>query len=194
VVSFVGTDNRKGGELAADLMDSTWVAVARFSYSGIRRVQRVPKSGSKVLPERLRRFPFFELIISDRCAGATRNTAWRASEALLARHANLEGVFTSNEPAIAGMLMALVSIRRAEKICFVGFDSSDIYIDRVRSRFIHGLVVQNPVRIGELGVKTLVKHIRGVSVSRRIDTRATMVTPDNMDEPDIRQLLNPQKA
>jgi ribose transport system substrate-binding protein len=92
------------------------------------------------------------------------------------------------------MLMALVSIRQAGKISFVGFDSSDIYIDRLRSRFIRGLVVQNPLRIGELGVKTLVEHIHGVSVSRRVDTGATMVTPDNMDEHEIRQLLNPQIA
>ena len=194
VVSLVGTDNRKGGEMAADLMGQHLggrgkVLVLRYQEGSTSTEER-----EQGFTQRLRRFPSLEVITSDCCAGATRDTAWRASEALLAMHANLQGVFTSNEPATAGMLMALVSIRGAEKISFVGFDSSDMYIDRLRSRFIRGLVVQNPVRIGELGVKTLVEHIRGVSVSRRIDTGATMVTPDNMDEPDIRQLLNPKKA
>jgi len=194
VVSLVGTDNRKGGELAADLIGQHLggqgtVLVLRYQEGSTSTEER-----EQGFIQRLRRFSSLEVIASDCCVGATRDTARRASETLLARYPNLQGIFTPNEPATAGMLMALVSIRQAGKISFVGFDSSDIYIDRLRSRFIRGLVVQNPLRIGELGVKTLVEHIHGVSVSRRVDTGATMVTPDNMDEPEIRQLLNPQIA
>ena len=37
--------------------------------------------------------------------------------------------------------------------------------------------------MGYLGVKTLVAHIRGQQVERRIDTGVQLVTPDVMDQP-----------
>jgi ribose transport system substrate-binding protein len=51
--------------------------------------------------------------------------------------------------------------------------------------------VQDPVKMGYLGVKTLVGHIRGEKVERRIDTGVRLVTPDQMDEPEVRELLHP---
>jgi ribose transport system substrate-binding protein len=47
------------------------------------------------------------------------------------------------------------------------------------------------MKIGYLGVKTLVGHIRGEQVPRRIDTGSTLVTIENIEKPEIRDLLNP---
>jgi ribose transport system substrate-binding protein len=48
--------------------------------------------------------------------------------------------------------------------------------------------------MGELGVKTLVDHLQGRTVPKRIDTGATMVTPENMDRPEMQHLLHPPTA
>ncbi|HUV66605.1 MAG TPA: hypothetical protein VMW24_22140, partial [Sedimentisphaerales bacterium] len=56
---------------------------------------------------------------------------------------------------------------------------------------LDGFVVQNPLQIGYLGVKTLVRHIRGDQVPGRIDTGSILVTGRNLDEPNIHELLNP---
>jgi ribose transport system substrate-binding protein len=64
----------------------------------------------------------------------------------------------------------------------------------MRYRQIQGLVVQDPFRMGELGVKTLVDHLQGRAVPKRIDTGATMVTPENMDHPEMQHLLHPPAA
>ena len=73
----------------------------------------------------------------------------------------------------------------------VGFDSSEVYLDSLRYKQLHGLVVRDPFRMGELGVKTLVEHLTGKSVPKRIDTGATLVTLENMDAPEIQRLLRP---
>ena len=44
-------------------------------------------------------------------------------------------------------------------------------------------MLQNPVNMGYLGVKTMVAHLRGEKVEKRIDTGAVLVTPENMDQP-----------
>ncbi len=73
----------------------------------------------------------------------------------------------------------------------VGFDSSDKMIAALRAGELDGFVVQNPMRIGYLGAKTLVRHLRGQQVPERIDTGSTLVTSENLDQPEIRELLNP---
>jgi len=56
---------------------------------------------------------------------------------------------------------------------------------------MHGLVLQDPINIGYLGVKTMVRHLKGERVERRIDTGSVVATAENMDEPEIKNLLEP---
>jgi ribose transport system substrate-binding protein len=92
------------------------------------------------------------------------------------------------------MLLALQDMGKAGKVRFVGFDASQILIDALRSRQLDGIAVQNPMRMGYLGVKTMVSHLRGQPVEKRIDTGVTMVTPENLDQPEIKALVSPPTA
>ncbi|MEP6663828.1 MAG: sugar ABC transporter substrate-binding protein, partial [Verrucomicrobiota bacterium] len=53
------------------------------------------------------------------------------------------------------------------------------------------LIVQNPVKMGYLAVDTMMKHLRGEKVEKRIDTGVVVVTKENMDTPEMKDLLNP---
>ena len=76
------------------------------------------------------------------------------------------------------MLRVLQDNGWAGKVRFIGFDASENLVKGLRDRQIDGLIVQDPVKMGYLGVKTLVAHIRGEKVERRIDTGVQLVTPD----------------
>ena len=43
---------------------------------------------------------------------------------------------------------------------------------------IHALVLQHPINLGYLGVKTAVQVLKGETVERRIDTGSTMITKE----------------
>jgi ribose transport system substrate-binding protein len=45
--------------------------------------------------------------------------------------------------------------------------------------------------MGYLGVKTMVEHLLGKPVEKRIDTGVALITPDNLDDPKIKELLQP---
>ena len=64
----------------------------------------------------------------------------------------------------------------------------------LRDGALDGLVVQDPVKMGYLGVKTIVAHIRGQPIESRIDTGVHVVTPANMNQPEMNQLLHPDLA
>lgn len=193
IVSFVATDNLKGGMLAADRIGELLggkgkVLLLRYQEGSASTQQR--EDG--FLQEMKSKYPGVEVISSDQYAGPTRDTAKRASENLLNRFgSDLQAVFTVNESSTAGMLLALQDIERAGKVIFVGFDSSEQFTEAMRNKQLHGIVVQNPFTMGYLGVKTMVDHLSGRPVERRIDTGVVIVTPENLDSPEIKELLSP---
>ena len=117
--------------------------------------------------------------------------AFQVSQNLLNRYGNVEGIYCVNESATQGMLRALQTANKAGKVKFVGFDSNETLVSALKAGTIHGLAVQDPFNMGYLGVKTAVAVIKGQNYEKRIDTGITMVTPENMNEPKIKELLSP---
>ena len=191
-VSFVATDNRKGGSLAADRMGQLLngkgkVLLLRYAEGSASTTER-----EEGFLETIKKFPDIQLVSTDQYAGATRDTAKRASENLLNRFGDeVQGIFTPNESSTAGMLLALQDIGKAGKVSFVGFDSSQTFIDAINANQLHGIVVQNPFNMGYLGVKTMVDSILGRPVSKKIDTGVMLVTKENMPTPEVQALLHP---
>ena len=73
----------------------------------------------------------------------------------------------------------------------IGFDTSVQSLRDLKAGDVQGLVVQNPVKMGYLGVMTLVDHLDGKNVAKRIDTGVALVTSENMAQPEMQELLNP---
>ncbi len=92
-----------------------------------------------------------------------------------------------------GAAPAVVTKPTARRVHFVGFDASEPLVNALRTGQIQGLVVQNPARMGELGVKTVVDCLEKRKVEPVVDTGEALVTPDNLADPKIAELVNPPK-
>jgi ribose transport system substrate-binding protein len=190
-VSFVATDNRKGGAMGGkhlgDLLGGKGkVLILRYLEGSASTNER-----EEGFLEAIAKFPEIKVIDPKRYAGATRATAQEAAENLLATNPDIAGVFCPNESSTFGMLLALRSKSMAGKVKFVGFDASDAAVAALGTKEVDGLVLQDPVHMGYLGVKTAVDHLRGVAQPASIDTGVVLVTPANMNEPAMKQLLAP---
>ena len=195
-VSFVATDNYKGGQMAADrlgvlLNNRGAVLLLRYAEGSASTTER-----ERGFLEQLKaKYPGIRVVSSDQYAGPTRETAKRASENLLNRFGSgLQGIFTVNESSTIGMLLALQDIGLAGKVRFVGFDASAILLDAIKARQLDGIVVQNPMRMGYLGVKTMADYLRGKPVERRIDTGVMLVTDANLDSAATQEVIHPPIA
>lgn len=196
-VSFVATDNYQGGRLAGGRM------VERLQEKGKVVLLRYME-GSASTMERERGFldvmsenPGLEVVSSNQYAGATAETAYQASENLLARFKAedgslaVDGIYCPNESSSFGMLRALQDSGLAGKVVLIGFDASEQMVRALENGEFDALVLQDPVNMAYLGVKTMVSHIRGEEVPARIDTGVTLVTRDNMNDPKVAELLRP---
>jgi len=195
-VSFVATDNYKGGQMGADRLGSLLggqgsVLLLRYAEGSASTAAR-----ERGFLEQLKaKYPAIRVVSADQYAGPTRETAKQASENLLNRFGTgLQGIFTPNESSTIGMLLALQDIGLAGKVRFVGFDASAILLDAIKARQLDGIVVQNPMRMGYLGVKTMADHLHGRPVERRIDTGVILVTAANIDSAATQEVIHPPIA
>ena len=191
-VSFVATDNYKGGELAAKRLGELLggkgkVIVLRYQEGSASTAQR--EAG--FIDALGKGFPGIELVSSNQYGGATTESAYKTSENLLVKFKQIDGVFCPNESTTFGMLRALQDGKRAGQVKFVGFDASEKLVEGLQGDQIHGLVLQNPFRMGELGVRAAVDKLEGKAVEKRIDTGAALVTRETMGAPENKALLSP---
>jgi ribose transport system substrate-binding protein len=85
-------------------------------------------------------------------------------------------------------------VKPGKGLVFVGFDASPPLVNALRQGKLQGLVVQNPYKMGETGVRALVEHLEEKKVPAKIPTGETLVTPLNMGEPAIKALIDPPQA
>lgn len=196
-ISYVATDNFKAGQLAAEYMAKLLngkgkVVVLRYAEGSDSTTRR--EDG---FLDGIQAFEGIEIVSSNQYAGVTTESALKAAENILARFTGadgrleIDGIFCATEPTTLGILRALQNAGYAGKIKFIGFDSSETMIAALEAGHLNGFVVQNPLNIGYLGVKTMVRHLRGEKVPERIDTGSTLVTNENLNQPEIHELLNP---
>jgi ribose transport system substrate-binding protein len=81
----------------------------------------------------------------------------------------------------------------AKSVKFVGFDASPPLVEAMRQGQLQGVVVQNPYKMGQEGLKAVVAAIEKKAVEVKVTTGETMVTPENMDSEAVRPLLEPPK-
>lgn len=195
--SFVATDNHKGGEMAGDylaqlLNNKGKVIMLRYEEGSASTEQR-----EQGFLDAMKKHPDIQLVSINQYAGPTGDSAQKAAENLIAPYKNadgsfaIDGIFTPNESSTYGMLRALEGIKIAGKVKFVGFDASEKLVDALSSGELQGLIVQDPVNMGYLGVKTMMDVLHGKPVEKRIDTGVHLATLQNLNSEEIKNLIHP---
>jgi ribose transport system substrate-binding protein len=196
-ISFVATDNRKGGRLAGEQLARLLGGKGKVVLLRYTEGSDSTNNREEGFLEALKENPGIQVLSSNQYGGADVESAYKKSEALLSNYKQpdgrlaLEGIFCPNESTSFAMLRVLQDNGWAGKVRFVGFDSSDNLAKGLRDGLVDALVLQDPVRMGYLGVKTMVDHLQGKPIEKRIDTGVHVVTRENMSQPEMKELLQP---
>ena len=187
--SFVATDNREGGRLGARRLaevmgESGRVVLLRYSEGSASTHER-----EEGFLEEIARHAGIEVVSSDQYAGATKESAFQTSQNLLNKYGDtVQGIFCPNESSAFGMMRALQTSGKAGQIKYVGFDASEGLLSGMREGVIDGLVLQDPFDMGYRGVSAAVRALKGDSLSKRVATRLAVLTPANINDPEMREL------
>jgi ribose transport system substrate-binding protein len=188
-LSYVSTDNRQGGVVAAERLAEKLGGKGKVAVLG-------NKVGSVSTDEResgfqetiKQKYPGIE-IVQFLYGEADRAKSLDRALDILTGHPDLNGLFASNESSSVGAAQAIKQKGLAGKVVLVGFDSSPNLIEDLKAGALDSLVLQNPYRMGYEGVMTLVNKLNGQEVPRRIDTGVKLLTKDNLETPEMQQLI-----
>jgi len=184
-INFVSTDNKKAGATAAETL--------------IAQVGDAPAYGGRLLmirftegsaSTRLREEGFAEKIAGDgklkidaqNFTDGSMAGAQRVAETMLGNYVKdgkleLDAIFASNQPTAEGTYNAVRALKDQGvevKTKFVGFDDSELLLQGLKEEVIHALVIQDPEKMGYLGVKSIVDYLKKQPVPPYIDTGVTV--------------------
>lgn len=137
-------------------------------------------------------YPEIKVISSNQYAGTTPESALDKATDVLNNYGDIvTGIFAVCEPNANGLLGALENTGLAGKVKAIAFDPSPALIKGLFDGKVHGIVLQDPVTMGYEGVKTMVAHLEGRPIEKRIVTGEYVATPDNMNTDEMKKLLEP---
>ena len=186
--SFLATDNKKAGELAAKaLIDKVGkegkIAVMSYVAGAGSEIGRVGgftdyiKANSKLQ------------IVGPFYSQSQMATALNQTTDVLAANSDLKGIFGANEPTAIGMGRALKQSGKAGKVVAIGFDGNQDLQEFVKDGTLSAIAVQGSFQMGELGVQTVLKAMNKEKVEKFVDTGVVVVTKDNIDKPEAKNVL-----
>lgn len=196
-VSFVATDNYLGGRMGTKKLVELLNGKGKVILLRYQEGSASTNNREQGFFDEVAQAKGITVVTANQYGGPTTETAYRASENLLAPLKNpdgtlsIDGIFCVNESTTFGMLRALQDGGFAGKVRFVGFDSSTKLVEALRKGELDGLVLQNPFAMGYVGVNTMIAHLKGQIVEKRIDTGVVLATRENMNQQDILDRLQP---
>lgn len=192
IVSYVSTDNFKGGQMAADQMaqaigEEGNVILLRYLAGSESTEQR-----EEGFLDGLKQYENINVVSSDQFAGDNATKAKEKADQMLQLYGeDLAGIFTVCEPNANGTLEALQNAGLNKKVKLVAFDTSDALHAALADGSCSGIVLQDPVEMGYRSVKTILQAMEGETVPEFISTGEYVATAENMNEPKMQELLEP---
>jgi ribose transport system substrate-binding protein len=199
-VSFVATDNVKGGRLGGERLIEAMGGKGRVVLLRYAEGHDSTTKREEGFLAAMAAHPGVEVVSSNQYVGTDVEGAYKRTESILSSYKKpdgsltIDGIFCANESSSFAAMRVLKDNGWAGKLHFVGFDSSENLVKGLQDGTLDGLVLQDPVKMGYLSIKKLVAHIRGEPVERRIDTGVQVATRENMEQPGMKELIHPDLA
>lgn len=188
-LSYIASDNILGGEMAARGLAAAIGGEGKVYVSnvkpGISTTDQREEGFKKAMAEEFPGITVLETQFNDDDA----NKAASQLQGVLSREPDLKGVFGANLFSALGAGTGVQQAGKTGVIKVVAFDAPVSIVDNLKSGLVDMAIAQHPAEIGYYGVVSAFAHLTGQSIPVAIGTGFTVMTPDNIDDPDIAKFL-----
>ena len=187
----ISTDNYKAGQMVGNAVlegdeENFNVGIVNFDKNSENGQQR--EKGFRDAVEGNSRVS----IVSSVNVNSTTEEAKSATEKMLSENPDINIIVTFNEWTSLGVGYAVQDMDMASEVRVVAFDSNVVSVGMLETGEVDALIVQNPYAMGYLGVEYACMLINGEKIKESdIDTTTTLITRENMYEPDNQKVLFP---
>jgi simple sugar transport system substrate-binding protein len=178
--SVVATDNLKGGQLAGQFMAKQLKQGATVAV--LQGVPGVPALDDRVKGMEQGLGSSKIKIVGKAPTDCDQNKGVSAAADLLSAHPDVDAIYGACGPPMLGAIQAVKKAKRGTNITLIGFDALPDEVKQIQAGLETASVAQFPAKMGELGMATLLKAVKGESVPPSVDTGTAIVTKENASQ------------
>ena len=172
VIAHIASDNTAGGEMAGNY-------IAEKLGKGAKIIQLEGIAGTSAARERGAGFAKAAeahdfKILASQPADFDRSKGLNVMENLLTAQPEVQGVFAQNDEMALGALRAIQAAGKKDLV-LVGFDGTDDGVKAVKGGKMAATIAQQPEKIGEIGVQTADKVLKGEKVEASIPVELKLI-------------------
>ena len=188
-LSYVASNNTLGGQMAARALAKTIGGKGKVYVSN---VQPGPSTTDErqdgFIAEMKKNFPNI-VVLDTQFNEDDANKAASQAQSVLARNADLAGIFGANLFSAMGAANGLQQGGAGGKVKVVAFDAPQTIIGNIKTGLIDIAIAQHPAEIGWFGVAAAYAHLTGQSIPPAIATGFTIIDQSNVNNSNIRKFI-----
>ena len=174
VESQILTDNLKGGQLAADEMDTLLSGKGKVLVITQPPGSTAQDERTKGFEDQLKKYPGITYLGPQYQSDDPQKAA-QIVTSTIAAHPDLAGIFTTNDQGAIGALTGLKQAKALGKLQLIAYDAASAEVAALKNGTIAALIAQNPKQEGEVAMETAKKLIAGDQVEPKILTDLVVV-------------------
>jgi len=179
--SVVATDNLKGGVLAGQYLAKSLKQGATVAV--LEGVPGVPALDDRVKGMEQGLGSSGIKVVGKAPTDCDQDKGVSAAADLLTAHPDVNAIYGACGPPTLGAIQSIQRAgRKPDGIVLVGFDALPDEVKQIEAGKEDATVAQFPAKMGELGLGTLLRAVKGEKVAPTVDTGTAIVSKDNASD------------
>ncbi|RUT31356.1 sugar ABC transporter substrate-binding protein [Arsenicitalea aurantiaca] len=188
-LSYIASDNVLGGRMAARALAEAIGGEGKVYVSNVNPgISTTDQREEGFKLEMEENFPNVEVLETQFNENDANNAASQL-QAVFARNSDLAGVFGANLFSALGAANGVQQAGQTGNIKVVAFDAPTSIVDNLETGLVDVAIAQHPAEIGYYGVVSAYAHLTGQSIPTLIGTGFTVITADNVGDPEIARFI-----
>ncbi len=186
----VSTDNVEGGRMAARGLAEAIGGAGKVFIVNVQPGVSTTDQRAAGFKEEIANFPDIEFV-GEEFSNNDANVAAQIVGAKLQSDPDLAGIFGTNLFSAQGAAAGVREQGKTGEVKIVGFDAGPQQVQDLESSVVDLLIAQHPGEIGEIAIQLLHDYLTTQEPldPKKYVTGATIVTRDNIGDPDVAQFL-----
>jgi len=175
IVSFIGSDNFRGGQLIGEYLVKASAGTSKAAILEGIPGHETGDSRIKGFKDAIRNTPGI-VIVASQPGNWERDQGFSVFQNILQAHPDVDTVFACNDVMALGAIEAIAAAGKTGKIRVLGFDAIQDARRALEAGTMAATVAQFPEEMGRVAVENAVKALRGEAVPAETGVRIELVT------------------
>ncbi len=187
-ISYVASDNVLGGRIAGRALAKAIGEKGKVYVSNVKPGVSTTDQREEGFKLEMKNHPNIE-VLETQFNDDDSNKAAAQAQAVMGRVPDLAGVFGANLFSATGAANGVKQAGKAGTVKIAAFDAPEEIVGHLKDGTFELTIAQHPAEIGYFGLIAAFAHLTGNPVPTAIGTGFTVMTKDNIDDPNVARFI-----